>query len=69
MFCHASWPPLGIWSAFYMRSLYLLIGQILFCAYATLAAPARPNFILFIADDMAWEDCGTCGNRAVRTPN
>jgi len=52
-----------------MRSLYLLIGQILFCAYATLAAPARPNFILFIADDMAWEDCGTCGNRAVRTPN
>ena len=33
------------------------------------AAPARPNFILFIADDMAWEDCGAYGNKAVRTPN
>ncbi|MEY4200216.1 MAG: Arylsulfatase, partial [Verrucomicrobiota bacterium] len=33
------------------------------------AAPARPNFILFIADDMAWEDCGAYGNKAVRTPH
>lgn len=34
-----------------------------------LPASARPNFILFIADDMAWEDCGAYGNRAVRTPH
>jgi N-sulfoglucosamine sulfohydrolase len=30
---------------------------------------ARPNFVILIADDMGWEDCGAYGNRAVRTPN
>ncbi len=29
----------------------------------------RPNFILFIADDMAWDDCGAYGNPHVHTPN
>ena len=38
-------------------------------AVSASAAPSRPNFILFIADDMAWEDCGAYGNKAVRTPN
>ena len=30
---------------------------------------ARPNIILFIADDMAWEDSGAFGNPNVGTPN
>ena len=30
---------------------------------------AAPNFILFIADDMSWEDCGPYGHKGVRTPN
>lgn len=27
------------------------------------------NFIVFIADDAAWNDCGPYGNRAIKTPN
>ena len=29
----------------------------------------RPNFVIFVADDMAWDDCGAYGNKSVRTPN
>jgi arylsulfatase A-like enzyme len=31
--------------------------------------PRRPNVVLMIADDMAWDDCGAFGNPRVRTPN
>lgn len=53
-----------------MRSLrpFTAILFLLLAAVVS-AAPARPNFILFIADDMAWEDCGAYGNKAVGTPN
>lgn len=30
---------------------------------------SRPNFIVFIADDMACDDCGAFGHAGVRTPN
>ena len=33
------------------------------------AAETRPNVILFIADDMAWDDCGVYGHPHIRTPN
>jgi N-sulfoglucosamine sulfohydrolase len=29
----------------------------------------RPNIILIIADDLAWDDSGPYGNQKVRTPN
>jgi len=29
----------------------------------------RPNFVLIIADDMGWDDCGAYGHPAIRTPN
>src|SRR5262249_55318503 len=29
----------------------------------------RPNVVLIIADDMAWDDCGAYGNPRVKTPN
>ncbi len=54
-----------------MRSLTLAM---LFCG-STMASshadggPTRPNVILIIADDMAWDDCGAHGNRNVRTPH
>jgi N-sulfoglucosamine sulfohydrolase len=36
----------------------------------THGAPSnRPNFVILIADDMAWDDCGAYGNRGVRAPN
>ncbi|MEM7236009.1 MAG: GDSL-type esterase/lipase family protein, partial [Planctomycetota bacterium] len=31
--------------------------------------PTRPNFIVMIADDMAWNDCGAYGHPKIRTPN
>ena len=30
---------------------------------------AKTNFVIFIADDMAWDDSGPYGNSSVRTPN
>lgn len=30
---------------------------------------ASPNFIIFIADDMAWDDCGAYGHPTIKTPN
>ena len=30
---------------------------------------SRPNIILIIADDMAWDDCGAYGHPEIRTPN
>ena len=51
-----------------MRKLWcsgVLLGIALICS----AAEPRPNFILFIADDMSAEDCGAYGNKAVQTPS
>jgi len=31
--------------------------------------PERPNIVLIIADDMAWDDCGAFGNPSIKTPN
>src|SRR4051794_32188491 len=38
---------------------------------ATTAAqgPGRPNVVLIIADDLAWDDLGAYGHPAIRTPN
>ena len=33
------------------------------------AADTRPNVILFLADDISWNDLGCTGNPAARTPN
>ena len=29
----------------------------------------RPNLVLIIADDMAWDDCGAYGHPHIKTPN
>ena len=44
--------------------LLLLVPQ-----FAETARANRPNVILLIADDMAWDDCGAYGHKTVRTPN
>ncbi len=33
------------------------------------ASDQRPNIVLIIADDMAWDDCGACGHPNIKTPN
>ena len=46
-----------------------LTVAIAFCAAWTSAgAGERPNFILFISDDVSWNDHGCYGNAAARTP-
>lgn len=34
-----------------------------------IAAPAAPNIVIIIADDLGWNDIGPYGNRSVHTPN
>jgi N-sulfoglucosamine sulfohydrolase len=46
----------------------LLLGS-LFSSSQAADGPGRPNVVLIIADDMAWDDCGAFGNPKVRTPN
>ncbi len=39
------------------------------CARAAESIATRPNVILFIADDVSWDDLGCTGNSAARTPH
>lgn len=39
------------------------------CARAAASAATRPNVILFIADDVSWDDLGCTGNPSARTPH
>ena len=42
-----------------------------FCVIAAQAelSGSRPNLVLIIADDMAWDDCSLYGNKGLPTPN
>ena len=46
----------------------LYIGTFLACPLLT-GAQEKPNFVLFIADDVSWDDFGCYGNNVVKTPN
>ncbi len=48
---------------------YRWIGLFLLFFATNLVADERPNFVIFVADDMAWEDCGAYGNDRIRTPH
>lgn len=52
---------------------WFFLAALLFTPHSSLltsvASPARPNFVLIIADDMAWDDLGAYGNDRVRTPH
>lgn len=37
--------------------------------FAESQSDGKPNFIVFIADDMAWDDCGANGHPKIQTPN
>lgn len=48
--------------------LLVLFSLSTFCVHSA-CGDDRPNFVIFVADDMAWDDCGAYGNAAIRTPN
>lgn len=53
-----------------MRMKLLLFTLLIFGFAATrLLAAERPNLVVFIADDVSWNDYGCYGNASARTPN
>ena len=38
-------------------------------AFAQAAQQARPNIVVFVADDLGWRDSGPYGNTAIGTPH
>ena len=48
--------------------ILVIIFTLLFLTQIALSQ-SRPNIVLIIADDMAWDDSGVYGNPSVRTPN
>ena len=49
--------------------LILLSGGLLPAQEPPPGKEARPNFVIILADDLAWDDLGAFGNKKVRTPN
>ena len=47
----------------------LLLALSFCCLSLPAFAKDCPNFIVFVADDMGWEDCGAYGHPHIRTPN
>ena len=53
-----------------MRHHFLFVAVLnLLIAVSSLTGEDRPNFVIFVADDMAWEDSGAYGHPTIRTPN
>ena len=51
------------------RSLATACALWLASSMMSARADDRPNLVLMIADDMAWDDCGAYGHPSIRTPN
>ncbi len=49
-----------------LAGLFSILGL---ASAAVAEEPKRPNVVLIIADDQAWDDCGAFGNPNVGTPN
>lgn len=53
-----------------MRSIIICLAlAFFFFQHVTANAEERPNIIIFIADDVSWNDYGCYGNKAARTPH
>ena len=53
----------------HLTVLILLSGGLLSAQEPPPGKEARPNFVVILADDLAWDDLGAFGNEKVRTPN
>ena len=51
--------------------LHVILGCLLLlvAACAPVGDPARPNVVVFVADDLSWDDLGAYGQDFLRTPN
>lgn len=49
------------------RVFLFIMSMFLYCSI-TSGNPSKPNFIIFIADDVSWNDIGCYGNKDVKTP-
>lgn len=57
-------------SSFWFRGLVALVAlSVVEVRAADVLAGRRPNIILFIADDMAWDDCTPYGHPHIKTPS
>ena len=52
-------------SFIFFLSIFILIS----CNSEIEKKIVKPNFIIFIADDISWDDFGCYGNKDVKTPN
>ncbi|NQU53414.1 MAG: sulfatase [Bacteroidetes bacterium] len=52
-----------------MRNLYLFLVVLSILFSCTQKKETQPNFIVFIADDAAWNDSAPYGNNIIKTPN
>jgi len=54
-----------------IRSVAAILAVLIFVSYGKPKEKGwpQPNFIVFIADDAAWNDCGPYGNNEIKTPN
>ena len=48
---------------------FLLISVFCSCNTSIVKEVDKPNFIIFLADDISWDDFGCYGNEFVQTPN
>ena len=51
------------------RLPFALPALLLLVAASAAAAPARPNVVIFLADDLGWSDVGYHGEETIRTPS
>jgi len=52
-----------------MRRIALLLLAFVFAAHESIAAQARPNIVVIVADDMGYADIGPHGVKDIPTPN
>lgn len=58
-----------IYSPLVVFVLFLVACLATSSGIAVAKTKVRPNFVVIIADDMAWDDCGAYGNSKIRTPH